>query len=1327
MAANGGQIQRFAGGTDKPIKVGKTNASGGVFMHLDPGPIIKNLFGPGSRKGRGLSNIGITLGGNAAKWNQQLRIGKADISKEELVSLIANTSPEELFSQQLQISRNGKKVRSGAGTFRGGVSSEAYMALAKPGVLSDLKKALLASAQNLKYPITSDKGLYPLGKAMLGASDGILRKGFSEIREVVYTDLAKGKERRDKAKAAALENGEKIKKTSSEVRRRWTKKRQEEAQAGNIRVVTQRGGRYRYNALGGLIQRFSEGTDEPLTFPGRAKLLTALFSNKKKFPDMRAINALIGGQDARKVLGGKNPSGPDFDKLMKEYGRVTASKTAKKEKEKRLASTREFAVLGLKGPTGTSQEVTPLLKSKTKGTFKPKDVTVHKGVLSGFLSKRLEAIARKGYRETVAQMAAVLAQRAGTPAVSDKKALNAIIKKTFQGGGLGQMFESAVAAADSRSFYPTGKINTPMDLPKGSGVAGLFGVKGGIPTDVTVNTEENKTAQMGRFLRDKKLRRSRRSLGGILQRLAGGGRAYRKVDFEKGVGPSPFSTGKSPIFSQSQLDGLQTKFKTLKSYEIDQQTRLAKDLGITDISELEKRLQSYAIAKSQRIDPKTDPKKLAASLQEPEFKPSTLKQIELGRRLAIGGEVQRLFAGTSGPLRYRKRITGLIDVDKLRDSKRAREAMQKLGFYNPKKDSYDVSGYRDSLANAALAERQKGAVHYMAADLGSPGAGKSTFGLKGKGSKRYIETIEDLQEMIASGNRVSIRNAMASLDEDKIRHLSKYDRIRVLSSTTPEEMKELKKRLKNRTRQGKESIAATGVDTTTQFNRKHTIKAQSSEDTEAMLRFRDENGKQIIDESKIATYSISTGKRKKAHEVPMVRHEALNVIKGGFGPTTREGHVEGLFKKAKKDKKLLINVGPDESLTDDDLQEILSGSGKAHGARTVIFDRKTRKKMVEKSVKDENLDAYVSTSGDGFGLASLFKVGKDPKTGQSIYTQPDKKKSTIVIGEDRAGSEQKYRDMGYDNVQIVPRGEGAASASKVRDDMFEKRDFSGVTPSVRKMLEEASQRGVFENTLNTLPKVVQHVQKKAQARIASIDIELDKLLASVPGGRLTQAFREQNPELAKEIERLRAKKSDIKGSAKRSDIHAAMRNLKKRYPEKYGFLDNEEESSFKPQREFTGKRFQRAAIGGEIPIMAQEGEFVLNKHAAGQIGPHTLEKLNRGGRVAAGALEQLPKYHSGGSVQKFKVGGVVGKSYNDLASPLDALQKTSKKESLLDPSYQEQREKAEERILRSRARQKKRTKRLQARHQEAMDTGDIGSAFDVLTQIDETKKKRTRI
>ncbi len=67
--------------------------------------------------------------------------------------------------------------------------------------------------------------------------------------------------------------------------------------------------------------------------------------------------------------------------------------------------------------------------------------------------------------------------------------------------------------------------------------------------------------------------------------------------------------------------------------------------------------------------------------------------------------------------------------------------------------------------------------------------------------------------------------------------------------------------------------------------------------------------------------------------------------------------------------------------------------------------------------------------------------------------------------------------------------------------------------------------------------------------------------------------------------------------------------------------------------------FLSRSVGGEIPIMAQEGEFVLNKHATGQIGEHTLAKLNRGGKLAVQTLEKLPKYHSGGLVQKLAKGG----------------------------------------------------------------------------------------
>lgn len=51
------------------------------------------------------------------------------------------------------------------------------------------------------------------------------------------------------------------------------------------------------------------------------------------------------------------------------------------------------------------------------------------------------------------------------------------------------------------------------------------------------------------------------------------------------------------------------------------------------------------------------------------------------------------------------------------------------------------------------------------------------------------------------------------------------------------------------------------------------------------------------------------------------------------------------------------------------------------------------------------------------------------------------------------------------------------------------------------------------------------------------------------------------------------------------------------------------------------------ASGGEVPILAQEGEYVINRNSARSIGYGNLEKLN--------------KYHSGGMVQKFASGGSV--------------------------------------------------------------------------------------
>jgi TP901 family phage tail tape measure protein len=65
-------------------------------------------------------------------------------------------------------------------------------------------------------------------------------------------------------------------------------------------------------------------------------------------------------------------------------------------------------------------------------------------------------------------------------------------------------------------------------------------------------------------------------------------------------------------------------------------------------------------------------------------------------------------------------------------------------------------------------------------------------------------------------------------------------------------------------------------------------------------------------------------------------------------------------------------------------------------------------------------------------------------------------------------------------------------------------------------------------------------------------------------------------------------------------------------------------------------RVSRAA-GGEIPILAQEGEYVINKKSAKSIGYGNLERLN--------------KYHSGGKVQRFADGGSIGPENRRIVFP----------------------------------------------------------------------------
>lgn len=76
-------------------------------------------------------------------------------------------------------------------------------------------------------------------------------------------------------------------------------------------------------------------------------------------------------------------------------------------------------------------------------------------------------------------------------------------------------------------------------------------------------------------------------------------------------------------------------------------------------------------------------------------------------------------------------------------------------------------------------------------------------------------------------------------------------------------------------------------------------------------------------------------------------------------------------------------------------------------------------------------------------------------------------------------------------------------------------------------------------------------------------------------------------------------------------------------------------------QENVGTKLMKKAAGGEVPILAQEGEYVINRNSARAIGYDNLSKLN--------------KYHSGGKVQKLARGGAPGDAAAAAARASDRL------------------------------------------------------------------------
>ncbi|MHA2404336.1 MAG: hypothetical protein ACXADH_15160, partial [Candidatus Kariarchaeaceae archaeon] len=76
------------------------------------------------------------------------------------------------------------------------------------------------------------------------------------------------------------------------------------------------------------------------------------------------------------------------------------------------------------------------------------------------------------------------------------------------------------------------------------------------------------------------------------------------------------------------------------------------------------------------------------------------------------------------------------------------------------------------------------------------------------------------------------------------------------------------------------------------------------------------------------------------------------------------------------------------------------------------------------------------------------------------------------------------------------------------------------------------------------------------------------------------------------------------------------------------------------QRYHSGGKVKGFSNGGDVPIMAQEGEFVMSRNAVQRLGVGTLSRMNNG----------LPTFHNGGPVYRQVGGRIFGRQNNTPSS-----------------------------------------------------------------------------
>jgi len=479
-----------------------------------------------------------------------------------------------------------------------------------------------------------------------------------------------------------------------------------------------------------------------------------------------------------------------------------------------------------------------------------------------------------------------------------------------------------------------------------------------------------------------------------------------------------------------------------------------------------------------------------------------------------------------------QRNVGYLDGDVLSDPRYAATVKEQIAKLGIKGGTAEYHKYLGDLVSQA---RASGKLKKFTGIYGVPGAGKSTmmFGggigpkadaAKGRKTNRIpIITPEDIAKVSeVVDTRASLLGTMKALEGG---YLSNVDRMMILSSSTPEEQAEIKRRRNLRDAQITAGTSATAFGRT----------AGTSQGAALDSGYIEAMALSILGPDKVSVMGIRPDfklARKKGSQLPLVDSKKIGLAYGAFSPSTK-GHAE-LLKMAQKE-----GISPENFIAAVSQEGGTIDQNDPHSFRTALFPQGFRKYLMQKTVPGANV---IGASQELFAgsIPRMFETSSSSGQRRFIKAQQG---SLAFVGSDKTEKDlEKYIRSGYD-VRVGDRTTGiSGTAAREAIDNLDSKSIAEIfTKGAVEVINQYLPQ--MKNRSNIFPEIIKRVNSKVDNQLNPIEQALSLLPA--------RKSKTTPPEVVAQMEELREARDKLK-KLKQKIPNVMLRKLGKLFPDKYG-------------------------------------------------------------------------------------------------------------------------------------------------------------------------------